>query len=116
MIDEIITKMHNITKQMLQVLKDGDFAEFEKMLSERHELMNQMEAIKTGDLTFHYSPKAKSLIEEMVALDRLAEPLLKSSLSETQISLNQIKVNKEMSKRYQPYMKQMNGAFLDEKK
>ncbi|WP_312470791.1 hypothetical protein [Neobacillus sp.] len=114
--DELIATIYDITVDMDRALKEENFEDFEQLLNNRNSMMIQVEAFKTDHPEYQYPAKAKQLLEDARCLDQRLTFLLKENITETQNSLIQIKQNKQVSKKFRPYLKQTNGVFLDSKK
>lgn len=113
MIDELIQTIKEITVNMKAALQTGDYQEFEKLLENRNALMLKIEELKSVTIDFYYSEKAKEVLTETVRLNEELFPFLEKEYNKTQTMINQVKINKVMSQKYQPYMRQTNGAFVD---
>ncbi len=114
--DELIAAINKITIEMNHSLKEKNIDEFEKQLMARNVLMDQVNQYKAENPDFQYSLDAKKMLEDSLQLDRILSPQLKELMNKTQTELNQLKKQKQVSKKYTPYMKQTNGAFFDTKK
>jgi len=114
--EELITSIFEITTNMHRALKEENFVEFDQLLNERNNMMMKVEGFNADNPSFQYSVKARQLLEDSRNLDQRLTILLSEKISETQNSLNQIKQNKQVSKKFRPYLTQTNGVFLDSKK
>lgn len=114
--EELVTAIFKITVDMERALKEEKDQEFEQWLTERNTLMQRVEEYKSEHPLAQYSPEAKRLLEASLEIDRRLAPVVAERLSEAAVSLNQFKNNKQVSKKYQPYMKQTSGVFVDSKK
>lgn len=113
MIDEMLQNIHEITVNMNTVLEKGEYQKFEKLLEDRNALMLKIEEQKNHISNFEYSAKAKEILKETIQLNEQLIPFMEKEYSKTETMINQIKMNKVMFKKYQPYMRQTNGAFVD---
>lgn len=113
MIDEMIQTILELTVNMADVLQTGDYQEFEKLLADRNDFMLKIKEQKNGIADFEYSAKAKEILKETIQLNEQLIPFMEKEYSKTETMINQIKMNKVMFKKYQPYMMQTNGAFVD---
>lgn len=113
MIDEMLHNIYEITVNMKDVLQKGDYQEFEKLLDDRNTFMLKIEEQKNRIANFEYSVKAKEIIQETIRMNEQIVPFLEKEFSNTETMIQQLKMNKVMSKKYQPYMRQTNGAFID---
>jgi chorismate mutase len=115
-IKELIKSIYVITLDVESAIKEDNYEEVEKLLSERNTLMNQVDSFKAEHPTFEHSENEKQMLEDTLSLDKKLTSLLKENISETQTNLNQMKKEKQVAKKYHPYSKQTSGVFLDEKK
>lgn len=113
MIDELIQSINEVTVKMVAVLQTGDYQEFEKLLVDRNALMLKVEEQKNGLIDFEYSAKSKVILKETVRMNEQIVPFIEKEYLKTQTMINQLKMNKVMSKKYQPYIRQTYGAFVD---
>jgi hypothetical protein len=113
--DELIATIFDLTVDMSSSLEKGDFEGFEQLLLIRSEIMVKVDAIRADSPDFQYSPKAKQLLKDTLSLDQNLTPLLKENITNTKTILNQIKNNKQISRKYQPIINQSNGVFVDSK-
>ncbi|WP_190284871.1 hypothetical protein [Bacillus sp. S3] len=115
MINELTETIYELTVEMHRALLDKNDEKFEKFMYERNEIMLQINTLKASDAEFHYSSEATQWLEDSLQLDRKMVPLIKMNMDQTKNLISQMKVNKQVSKKYQPYYKQTNGAFIDAK-
>lgn len=113
--DEMISMVYELTVEMERKLNSGDFEEFEILLSRRGNMMMKVEAFKADYPDFKYSSKSIQTIKDTLSLDDQLTSQLKWNMNETQSALNQIKRDRQISKKYLPYIKQTSGVFLDRK-
>ncbi|MFD0824966.1 flagellar protein FliT [Neobacillus sp. M.A.Huq-85] len=113
--DEMISMVYELTVEMERKLTSGDFEEFETLLSRRGNIMMKVESFKAENPDFPYSPDSIKTIKETLSLDNQLTSQLKGNMNETQSALNQIKRDRQISKKYLPYIKQISGVFLDRK-
>ncbi|MEH7307828.1 hypothetical protein [Neobacillus drentensis] len=113
--DKLIEAIHEITENMKRCLDEENFVEFEKLLTERHMLMTRVDELKKKDMNFEYSSSAKQCLKDIQAIDQLMATRVEKSVSETKFLINQMKKQKQVSKQYNPSIKQTNGVFLDSK-
>ncbi|MGX6441620.1 hypothetical protein ACWM35_00115 [Neobacillus sp. K501] len=116
MIDEMIQTIKDITVNMNTVLQTGDYQEFEKLLADRNGVMLKVEAEKNRMADFEYSAYAKEILKETLELNEKIIPFIEKEYTKTETMIQQVKINKVVSRKYQPYMKQTNGAFVDTNK
>lgn len=116
MIDELIQTIKDITVNMNAVLQTGDYQEFEKLLADRNGVMLKVEAEKNRMADFEYSAYAKEILKETLELNEKIIPFIEKEYTKTETMIQQVKINKVVSRKYQPYMKQTNGAFVDTNK
>jgi aspartate-semialdehyde dehydrogenase len=116
MMDELIQTIKEITVKMNAVSQAGDYQEFEKLLADRNDVMLKVEEEKNRITDFEYSAKAKEILKETMALNKNLIPFIEKEYNKTETMINQVKMNKTVSRKYQPYMKQTNGAFVDTNK
>ena len=114
--DELIEIIYENTVYMYQALKEENYDEFDKLLNKRNDMMIRVDKLKIDYPHNQSYQKEKRLLEDTLSLDMLMTPLLKENIIKTKTSITQIKKNKQVSKKYHPYMKQTNGVFLDAKK
>ncbi|MFJ7726544.1 hypothetical protein ACIQXV_10290 [Neobacillus sp. NPDC097160] len=114
--DELITRIYDITVEMNHALKDDDYEKFDHLLNTRNSIMIKVDTVRAEIPGFQYTAKEKQLLEETRTIDQRLTSLLKVNISETQHSLNQMKQKEQVTKKYRPYIKQTNGVFLDSKK
>ncbi|WML39383.1 hypothetical protein RCG19_19720 [Neobacillus sp. OS1-2] len=115
MMNELTESIYELTVSMKSALLDGKDEEFETLLNERNELMLKVNTLKAAEPEFRYSPQAKRFLAAALELDGEMVPVINENMTKTQNQINQMKVNKQVSKKYQPYFKQTNGAFIDAK-
>jgi hypothetical protein len=111
--DELIATIFDLTVDMIGSLEKEDYEGFEQLLLIRSEIMVKVDAIRADSPDFKYSPKAKQFLKDTMSLDQSLTPLLKENITKTKIILNQIKNNKQISRKYQPIINQSNGVFVD---
>ncbi|MDR7235711.1 hypothetical protein J2Y02_000316 [Neobacillus drentensis] len=97
-------------------LKEEKSVKFEQLLDGRNSVMTKVQIFRADHPDHQYSLKDIQLLEDSRFLDQQMSVILQENLTVTQHSLNQIKQNKQVSKKYLPYIKQTNGVFLDSKK
>ncbi|PFP30781.1 hypothetical protein COJ96_02120 [Bacillus sp. AFS073361] len=114
--EELIKSIYKITVDLIRILNEENYQEFEKQLNDRDFLMNKVDIWRAEQPLYQYTPKEKQLLEDILRLDEQFISILKGNLDKTRTLLNQIKNKKMVSKKYHPYMKQTNGAFLDARK
>jgi len=114
--DELIEAILEMTKEMKYCLEEEMFAEFEQLLNDRHVLMNRVNVLKNEEVNFEYSQTSRQRLEEIQVIDRQLAPLLEKNIMETKALIGQMKRQKQVSKQYNPYIKQTNGVFLDSKR
>ncbi len=114
--DELIRAISEMTEAMERALTEENDLEFERLLTERNALMEKVDEYRANHPHEEYSPKSKQMLDAALQIDLRMAPVLKERMSETKSSLDQIQKNKKVSKKYQPYMKQTNGVFVDSKK
>lgn len=114
--EELITTIYEITVKMNHTLTEENYEEFGKLLNERKEMMATVDNFRSDHPDYQHTPKAKRLLTEVVRLDQRFTPLLNENITKTKNSINQMKKNKQVSKKYQSYIKQTNGVFVDAKK
>lgn len=112
--DELIFKLHKTTLAMEQAIAQGDYQKLDKLLDERDSIIGKVDSVKVEKE--QYSPRATVLLREIEKIDRQITTKLIKSISETEAMINQQKMNKQVSKKFQPYSIQTSGVFLDEKK
>lgn len=116
MIDELIQTIKDITIKMNDSLQSNDYQELEKLLADRNDVMLKVEEEKKRVTHFQYSAKAKEILKETMELNEQLIPFIEKEYTKTGTMIHQVKMNKVVSKKYQPYMKQTNGAFVDTNK
>ncbi|NYE06755.1 phosphoribosylanthranilate isomerase [Bacillus niacini] len=114
--DELIEDMYETTVQMHKALMEENIEEFEELLSKRNEMMIAVDERKANYSDYMYSAKAKTIFEEIILIDQQITSLVQNEKDKNQLSLNQLKNNKQVSKKYQPYSKQTYGVFVDKSK
>lgn len=112
--DELIFKLHKTTLAMEQAIAQGDYQKLDKLLDERNSIIGKVDSFKAENE--QYSPRATVLLREIEKIDRQITTKLIKSISETEAMINQQMMNKQVSKKFQPYSIQTSGVFLDEKK
>lgn len=100
---------------MSNTIIDGKVTEFEQLQTNRQDLMDKVDEYKTKVPDYQYSSQEKRVLEEIIRIDDGLAPELKKRMDEARSNLNQIRTTKEVSKKYLPYLKQINGAFIDRK-
>ncbi|MDF2557303.1 MAG: hypothetical protein K0R71_1131 [Bacillales bacterium] len=115
MIIDLLNTIYEITLSMSQSVTDGDFSDFEELLNTRQALMDKVDEYKKIVPEFQYSTQEKMVLEEIIRIDEGLAPELNKHLDIARSNLNQLRTTKEFTKKYQPYSKQMNGAFIDRK-
>lgn len=100
---------------MSNALTNGKFEDFDDLINSRQELMNQVDEYKVKNPDYNYSLIEKKLLEDIIRMNKDFEPELENHMDEIRLALAQIRTTKEATKKYQPYVKQMNGAFIDKK-
>jgi hypothetical protein len=116
MLIKTIETIYEVTLSMACAIKDGNYAEFEQLLTIRQDLMEKVDEYRANIPQYQYSPQEKIILEDILQIDQSLTPKLQERIDETRSILNQIRMTKQASKKYQPYMKQINGAFIDRKK
>ncbi|WP_040209374.1 flagellar protein FliT [Neobacillus jeddahensis] len=111
--DELIKSIYQLTVEMTRAVTEENIDELEKYLTERNTLMAQVDSLKENDPNAQYSPTAKRMLEETLRLDQQTHPQLKELLGKTGKLLQQIKVKRDISRKFNPYVKQINGAYID---
>jgi len=114
--NELITAINEITINMHRALNGENFAEFDQLLNNRNSIMMKVDRFRSENPNYQFTAKDIQMLEESRCLDQRLTFLLSENIAETQNSLNQIKQNKQVSKKYRPYLKQTDGVFLDSKK
>jgi anti-sigma-K factor RskA len=114
--DELIADIYEMTVLMHKALMEEDFEEFEELLSKRNEIMIAVDEWKASHSDHRYSVKAKTIFEEIVRIDEQITSLVQNEKNKNQQLLNQLKNNKQVSMKYQPYSKQTYGVFVDKSK
>ncbi|WP_147535368.1 hypothetical protein [Bacillus marasmi] len=112
--DKLIAKLYDITLMMKQSLDEEDYEKLNELLDIRNMIIAEIEVAKTEH--HQYSQQAKLLLREMNLIDTQVTHQLIKAHAETESLINQQKINKQVSKKFQPYSKQTSGVFLDEKK
>ena len=115
MINELTETIYELTASMKSALLAGKDEEFEKLMNERNEIMLEVNTLKAAEPEFQYSQQANRFLADSLELDEEMVPMIRENMAKTQSLINQMKVNKKVSKKYQPYFKQTNGAFIDAK-
>jgi hypothetical protein len=100
---------------MSKSVTDGDFVDINQLLTVRQELMDYVDEYRASNPDFQYSSEEKKLLEEIIRIDKTLAPELNKHMDEARFNLNQIRTTKEVTRKYQPYSKQINGAFIDKK-
>jgi Flagellar protein FliT len=114
--EELIADIYETTIQMHKALMAENFEEFEELLSKRNELMIAVDEWKASHSDHIYSAQAKAIFEEIILIDQQITSLVQNEKDKNQQSLNQLKNNKQVSMKYQPYSKQTYGVFVDKSK
>jgi hypothetical protein len=114
--DKMIAAIINITVEMLSVLKEEKFDEFEELLSKRQELMVSVDKWKSLHPEHEYTESDKKGFKDILLLDQQITSLVENEKVKTENLLNLQKNKKQVSKKYQPYSKQTNGVFIDKSK
>ncbi|WP_251554704.1 flagellar protein FliT [Neobacillus muris] len=114
--DELIAAIHQKTIEMSQAINQEKVELFIRLLDERNQLMNQADSMKAGLPGYEYTQAAKQLLKKTLLLDQEMAPYLEEQLDRAKTLLQQHKKNKQVSKKYLPYVRQTNGAFIDSKK
>ncbi|ETI69352.1 flagellar protein FliT [Neobacillus vireti] len=114
--DELITRIYDITLEMNRALEDDDYEKFDQLLNTRNSMMIKVDTLRAEHPGYQYTAKERQLLEDIRCFDQRLTSLLKENISETQHSLNQMKQQKQVTKKYRPFIKQTNGVFLDSKK
>lgn len=114
--NELIAAIYEISLDMNRAIKAGNDEEFVKLLDERNALMDKADQIKESQPGFEYTKKMKKMLEETLLIDKEIAPLLEERIGQSRNVLLHMSKNKQIMKNYQPYLKQMNGAFIDAKK
>jgi hypothetical protein len=114
--DELIATIYEITIKMHRTLKEENYETFEELLNERNTMMNRVDTWKADHPLAQSNQKEKRLLEDALCLDQRMTPLLKENIIKIKTSIAHIKKNKQVSKKYRPFMKQTNGVFVDAKK
>lgn len=115
MIVQLLETIHQVTLSMEMAIKEGNITEFDQLINSRQELMDQVDEYRLSIPNHQYSPEERKILEKILRIDQNLTPTLEEQLNETYSILNQIRKSKQVSK-YRPYMKQLNGAFIDRKK
>ncbi|NMD69086.1 hypothetical protein HHO41_02210 [Bacillus sp. DNRA2] len=111
---KLIDKLYNLTLTMKQALESEQYQELDELLDERNSLMAEIDRAKGEG--HQYSEQELSLLEEIKAIDNHVARQLTKALAVTEGLINQQKINKQVSKKFQPYSKQTSGVFFDKKK
>ncbi|MCH6266829.1 flagellar protein FliT [Neobacillus citreus] len=114
--NELIAEMLETTNNMIRAVKEKQFEDVVELLSFRETILKKVDEVKSAQSFFEYSPEEKMMIEETLLLDQRLTALLKEEMDTIDKILNQNKLNKRASQKYQLYSKQLNGAFVDTKK
>jgi formate-dependent phosphoribosylglycinamide formyltransferase (GAR transformylase) len=114
--EELIEDIYETTVQMHKALIAENFEEFEELLSKRNKMMIAVDEWKASHSDHRYSAKAKTIFEEIIPIDQQITSLVQDEKDKNQQSLNQLKNNKQVSMKYQPYSKQTYGVFVDKSK
>lgn len=114
--EELLTAIYEITTNLHRALNEENFVEFDQLLDDRNAMMMKVDRFRSANPSYQYTAKAKQLLEDSHSLDQRLTSFLRENMTETKNSLNQIKQNKQVSKKYRPYLNQTNGVFLDSKK
>ena len=114
--DQLIQTIHHMTIELNQLLQDDHFEEFEKLLSQRKLIMDRVDTLRSYDPSYQYGEEETKLLWDTFQLDQQIGDHLRTRLDQTQQSLNQLQKNKEVKKKYSPYLKQTSGIFFDRKK
>jgi hypothetical protein len=108
-----LNTIYDLTLSMSKSLTDGDFVDLERLLITRQELMDKVDEYKSNIPDYQYSSEERKVLKEIIKIDESLAPELNKYMDEARSNLNQIKATKEVSRKYQPYSKQINGAFID---
>jgi len=114
--EDLIKTILELTEKMEQTLNQNNHQEFDQLLAQRNEWMQKVDEYRAGHPEEEYSSQAKQMLEIALQADRRMEPILNQRISETESTIIRIKNTKKVSKRYQPYINQTNGVFIDSKK
>ena len=116
MLIDLLNTIYDITLSMSSSVTDGDLADIEHLLTARQELMDKVDEYRANVPDFQYSSEEKKVLAEIIRIDKALAPELNRHMDEARFNLNQIRSTKEVSRKYHPYSKQINGAFIDKKK
>lgn len=114
--DELIKAIYELTESLETALTAENEQEFEALLTERDAMMIKVDEYRSLHPLDKYSEEAKRLLDAALQIDMRMAPVLTEMLNETKSSLNKIKRNKAVSKKFHPYSNQTNGVFIDSKK
>ncbi|WP_413300362.1 flagellar protein FliT [Bacillus sp. 1P10SD] len=114
--EELLKGIYELTVKMKHSLNEDDFEEFEKLTDKRNSLMSKVDEWKVKEKNYIYSSQEQQWLKNTHSLDQLIAPLLQKKLTETQVLLNQLKKQKQVSQQYRPFITQTNGVFLDSKR
>lgn len=113
---DLVEAIYKMTLDLKHTYEEEKYEKIEQLLNDRNNLMQKLDELRAENDFHHYSAKEKQLLEETFHLNQSLIPLVNEKMEEIKTILNQMKMNKQVSKKYQPYMKQTNGAFIDSKK
>jgi hypothetical protein len=114
--EELLKGIYELTVKMKHCLNDEDFEKFEKLTDERNSLMSKVDEMKVKEKNYIYSSQEQQWLKNTLSLDQHMAPLLEKKLTETQVLLNQLKKQKQVSQQYRPIITQTSGVFLDSKR
>jgi predicted protein tyrosine phosphatase len=113
--EKLLAKMYEITMVMKQALDEEKYQEVEKLLDDRSRIIAEIDSVK-NDQEFQYSANAIALLKKIYVMDQQVKEKISENFAATQSRLKQIKVIKQVSKKFMPYSQQVSGIFLDAKK
>lgn len=116
MIDQLIAEIYEATVEMGHRFEADDIDGFEAILAKRQNLMDKVDRLKRDIPNHTYSAESKKTLAAVIQLDQLLFPKIKEKKNQVGTNINQVKKNKQVSKKYMPYQQQNFGAFIDTNK
>ncbi|WP_318507740.1 hypothetical protein [Bacillus sp. T3] len=113
---ELIATLYEITLAMNKEFERENYEELDKLLIKRNNIMDKVDQIKSEDSTFRYSNETTTMLEKIAIMNHDLTTKLTVNLEHTKFLINQRKINKQVSKKFQPYSNQSSGIFVDAKK
>lgn len=115
-IERLFESIYEITCRLNECLQEEQYQQMDELLSDRERYMEKIDQEIAKIENYQHSQKVRVLMENIFKIDQDLSKSLTSEKNKTKTALEQMNLNKKISKKFEPYNTQLNGVFLDARK